>query len=255
MKDASTQDDGVRMALGDHLEELRRRLIYALLGLAVTLAAAIPMAKPIIDMLRHPYRRAMAAAEVEAKLSALKLSSGLTAYLEVVFVAALLLACPWVFYQIWKFVAAGLYEKERRAVLFAVPFSTGLFVAGAVFFIFVVAVPVMRFLLLFNKWLGLEMVITFASYIRFVAAMSLVFGLAFQTPLVVLVLGRVGIVSLEKLRHYRRHVVVALLIAAMVLTPPDPISQLCLAVPMWVLYELGVVLVWLLAPRARAKRR
>ena len=126
--------------------------------------------------------------------------------------------------------------------------------AGGAFFIFVVAVPVMRFLLLFNKWLGLEMVITFASYIRFVAAMSLVFGLAFQTPLVVLVLGRVGLVSLKTLRHYRRHIIVALLIAAMLLTPPDPISQLCLALPMWLLYELGVVLVWLLAPRARAKR-
>jgi len=83
--------------------------------------------------------------------------------------------------------------------------------------------------------------------------MALVFGLAFQTPLAVLILGRLGIVSLKKLNYYRRHVIIAILICAALLTPPDPLSQICLAVPMWLLYELGVLLVRLLAPRARQR--
>ena len=241
------------MTLVEHLDELRRRIIYALLGLAVGIAAALMMGRRVVELLRHPYARAMNAAGLEPNLAVLNHTAGFTIYLKTALMTGLIISSPWVFYQLWMFVSAGLHPKERRGVVFAVPFSACLFLAGAVFFLFVVAVPILSFLISFNDWLGLEMVITFESHVTFMATMALVFGLAFQTPLAVLILGRLGIVPLKKLNYYRRHVIIAILICAALLTPPDPLSQICLAVPMWLLYELGVILVRILAPRARQR--
>lgn len=254
MNDATGQpDEPKQMTLVEHLDELRRRIIYALLGLAVGVVVALTMGRTVVELLRHPYARAMTAAGLEPDLAVLNHTAGFTIYLKTALMTALIISSPWVFYQLWMFVSAGLRPKERRGVLFAVPFSAFLFLAGAAFFLFVVAVPILSFLISFNRWLGLEMVITFESHITFMASMSLVFALAFQTPLAVLILGRVGIVSLKKLNYYRRHVIIAILICAALMTPPDPLSQMCLALPMWLLYELGVLLVRLLAPRARER--
>lgn len=239
------------MTLVEHLDELRRRIIYAMVGLAGGIAAALMLGRQIVDFLRYPYTRAMEAAGKQPDLSVLNHTAGFTIYLKTAMVTGLIIASPWVFYHLWMFVSAGLYPKERRGVVFVVPFSAALFITGAIFFVFVVAVPILSFLISVNNWLGLEMRITFDSHVTFMATMALVFGLAFQTPLAVLILGKLGIVSLKTLRHYRRHVIVAILVCAALLTPPDPVSQLCLALPLWLLYELGVLLVWLLAPRAK----
>lgn len=242
------------MALGDHLEELRRRLIYALIGLMLASAVTLAMGSHLVAFFRMPYVRAMEEVDQEPDLKVLGITDGLTTFLKMSLIAGVVIASPWIFYQFWKFISAGLYVKERRAALLAVPASAGLFIAGALFFMFVVAVPIITFLVRLNNWLDVETDLTFASHVGFMARMALIFGLAFQTPLVVLILGLVGVVTLGMLNHYRRHVVVALLVAAMLLTPPDPISQLCLAAPMWILYELGVLLVWVLVPKARARR-
>ncbi len=254
MPDTPLEQDGPRMSLGDHLDELRRRIVFSLLGLLVTTVVALALGSSLVEFFRLPYERAMEAADRAPDLKVLGISDGFTTYLKMALIAAMVFASPWIFYQLWVFVAAGLHRRERRAVLCAVPFSAGLFVAGALFFMFVVAVPVMGFLSGINDWLGVETDLTFKSHVSFVARMVLVFGLAFQLPLVVLVLGMVGIVTGRALRKYRRHVIVGVLIAAAVLTPPDPVSQLCLALPLWGLYEFGVVLVWLLVSKKKRRR-
>jgi len=166
-------------------------------------------------------------------------------------VAGLVLASPWVIYQLWMFVAAGLYLKERRLILYSVPFSALLFLGGAAFFLFVASVPLLTFMVRFNQWLGLRHVIMLNDYIGFIGWTMFVFGLAFQLPLVVLVLSWVGLISLGQLNHYRRHVIVGVLVFAAVVTSPSPVDQIVLAVPMWMLYELGVLLSYLLIFRPR----
>jgi len=229
-----------RMSLGEHLEELRHRLILALAGLGVTLVVGLMLGKSLVALVRLPYEVAMG---TDAGLAVLSVTAGLMVYLKVSLIAAVVLAAPWVFYQLWMFVAAGLYPPERRYVVLAVPMSAGLFICGALFFLLVVAVPVLKFFIFFSNWMHLELVVTFANHVSMMVNMMVVFGIGFQTPLAVLLLAKMGVVTQSGLRRYRRHVIVAVLIVAMLTTPPDPFSQLSLAVPMWLLYELGVLLV------------
>jgi sec-independent protein translocase protein TatC len=240
------------MTLGEHLEELRRRILWAMAGLAVAMIAGLCFGRQILQALEYPYVRVMTSMGQAGRLRVLSASAGLMIYTKVALIAGLLLASPWIFYQLWKFVAAGLYARERRYVLVAVPFSAGLFVAGAMFYLFVVSVPMMYFLLTFNTYLGLANDLTLDNHIGMMVNMMLVFGLAFQLPLAVALLGRMGLVHVAWLSKYRRHVIVILLIFAAVVTSPSPVDQILLAVPMWLLFELGVLLVWL---NERSRRR
>jgi sec-independent protein translocase protein TatC len=233
------------MTLGEHLEELRRRVIYALLGLAVGLAAALVAGKWLVGLVKLPYVRAMHGLGREPQLIVLHAWEGLLIYLKVGLVGGILLAAPWISYQLWMFVSAGLYPRERRTVLLAVPLSAGLFIAGAAFFLLGVSVPILEFLIGFSAYLGLEPDITFSNHVSMMLGMMLVFGLAFQTPLVVLLLAKMGLVTRRQLTKYRRHVVVGMFILAAVCTSPSPVDQIALALPMWLLYELGVLLVYL----------
>lgn len=233
------------MTLGEHLEELRRRLIYAMLGLLVGMVVALVFGRQILAILESPYRRVMTRYGLDPKLSVLQSQAGFLIYLRVALISGMIFASPWIFYQLWKFVAAGLYRRERRVVMRAVPFSAALFVAGAIFFLLVVSERLLTFFTLFNNWLGVKAIVTQKDHIRFMTTLMLVFGLGFQTPLVVFVLGKVGIVSLKTLRRYRRHVIVMFLIVAAFATSPSPIDQIALALPMWLLYELGILLVWM----------
>ncbi len=187
----------------------------------------------------------------EDRLAIPSVTAGFVTYFGVALVAGLVLASPWIFYQFWMFVSAGLYRRERRYVTVAVPFSAGLFVAGAAFFLFVASTPLMRFFIAFNEWLGVRPVIMLRDHIRFITHLMLMFGLAFQTPIVVLLLAKMGLVTVKTLNHYRRHVIVGVLILAALMTSPSPVDQVLLAVPMWLLYELGVLLAYLLVERKR----
>jgi sec-independent protein translocase protein TatC len=240
-----------KMTLGEHLEELRRRIIYALLGLLVGTGLSLIFAKRILGLLRRPYDTVMGHLELPAALAVLDVTAALITFIRVGLLAGLILSCPWVFYQLWKFVAAGLYRHERRYVMTAVPFSAALFVCGALFFLFVVAEPVLYFLVHFSQWLDVEPVITLPHYIGFVTGLMFAFGLCFQTPLLILVLTKVGLVSIKTLRRYRRHVIVLILIVAALATSPSPIDQVALAVPMYLLYELGILLAYLAARKKK----
>ncbi len=238
-----------KLSLVEHLEELRKRIFNSLVGLVIAAAVSLLFGDYLVELFKYPYVAAMQQTGRNADLAVLTITAGFTTYLKMSLIAALVLASPWIFYQLWMFVSAGLYHREKRHVLFAAPVSAGLFIGGAIFFFFVVAVPALKFFIFFCDWMGLKLVITFQSHVSLMTTMILVFGLVFQMPLAVLLLAKMGAVSLKTLRHYRRHVIVGIVILGAILTPPDPISQICLALPMWLLYELGIGLVYIFVHR------
>ena len=168
----------------------------------------------------------------------------LTIFFMVGLVSGLVVASPWVFYQGWAFVAAGLYRHERRYVKQYLPFSLGLFLAG-VFLCFLCVLPVtLTFLLQFNVWLGVAPTLRLSEWMGFATILPLIFGVAFQTPLVMLFLERIGIFTAADFRAKRKMAILVITVAAAILTPgQDPFSMLLLACPMVLLYELGILLI------------
>jgi sec-independent protein translocase protein TatC len=165
-------------------------------------------------------------------------------YFMVCLVCGLVLASPWVFYQVWAFIAAGLYRHERRYVQRYLPYSLGLFLAG-VFLCFFFVLPItLKFLLQFNVWLGVAPTLRLSEWMGFATILPLVFGASFQTPLVMLFLERIHIFTVDDFRAKRKFAIMIMTIVAALLTPgQDPFSMLLLAVPMILLYELGIVLI------------
>lgn len=240
------------MSLGDHLEELRARLILALLGLAIGIIVCMFLGGKIISVIEVPYKNAMGE---NARMITISPGEGFSSYFKITLIAGLILTAPWVFYQLWMFVAAGLYPHERKYVQLAVPFSAVLFITGALFFLFVVAPKALKFLVLFNKqFLNVESAFTFPNYISFVTMLMLVFGLAFQTPIAIFVLNRTGLVSIKTFCKSRKYMIVAVVAIAAVVTPgPDPVSQISLAIPLYALFELGILLSWITEHRKQKK--
>ncbi|MHC4477944.1 MAG: twin-arginine translocase subunit TatC [Planctomycetota bacterium] len=262
------------MSLGDHLEELRMRLIYALAGLGLALLVCLFFGRRIILFIQGPYLRVMsryapsqpvdpnAASDPNAdsdpnavvtpntgttqdvRLRTLGPTQGITSYMKVSLITGLIVASPWVFYHLWMFVAAGLYPNERKYVYMAVPVSVVLFITGALFFMFVVAELSLAFLINVDRWLRFESNWTFPMYVTFITTLMLVFGIAFQTPLAILFLNKAGLVSIKALRRSRKFVVLGIFVVAAMATPPDVVSQVTLAVPLYFLFELGIVLSW-----------
>ncbi len=251
MEQSGSQLHDKRMSLGDHLEELRRRLFLAMIGLVVSTAGCLFFGRELIQFLSAPYNQVIG----DKGLAVLTVSAGISAYFKVSLLGGLIVASPWIFYQFWMFISAGLYPREKRYVNSSLPFAVLLFLAGAAFFYFVIAEQVLRFLLSFSESMGLEPVITLQSYISFITTMMVVMGLGFQTPLVILVLTRTGLVSRETLGHYRKHVIISILIVCAILTPPDIFSQLALAIPIWLLYEMGLFLSYLLVRRTKTNKQ
>ena len=232
---------GSTMSLGDHLEELRARLILAILGLAVALIVCLSFGKFIISFMERPYIKTMGE---QARLQSIAPTDGFISYMDISMIAAVVVASPWIFYQLWQFIAAGLYPHEKRYVYMAAPFSAVLFIAGALFFIFIIAPFTLRFLVMFNKSvLGVTSNFTFKNYVSFVAAMMLVFGVAFQTPIAIFFLNKTGLVSVRALCKARKYVFLAIVVIAAAATPgSDLISLFALTIPMYLLFELGILL-------------
>ncbi len=322
-KDLFTEEQSMAsMSFGDHIEELRTRLILALTGLVVgvilTFIPPLNLGKRIMTKMEEPAtaalkefytdqanKRATEAQEqkqVSPTFQAIipaevffkelgKLAPGLklpksedlaskkltlpiqyeqasiiqlvdsgsrpvnalvslapletmTIFFMVCLVAGLVIASPWVFYQLWAFIAAGLYRHERHYVHKFLPFSLGLFLAG-VFLCFFGVLPItLSFLLEFNVWLGIEPTLRLSDWMSFASILPLIFGLCFQTPLVMFFLSLIGVFSVDDYRSKRKMAILIIVVAGAVLTPgQDPFSQCLLAVPMIILYELGILLV------------
>jgi len=231
------------MSFGDHLEELRARIIFALLGIGVGLTVCMFFSGFFLSLLAKPYLHIQEQIGSSATLQAITLSEKFLVYMKTALLFGIVLSSPWVFYQLWKFISAGLYRHEKRVVYIISPVCAALFIAGALFFLFVVSPLMIRFFLGFDT--GIESVktqVTLASYTNFMFSMMLVFGLCFQMPVAIFALNRIGIVSVESLKKARKYVLLAIFIVAAVATPSaDVISQIALAVPMYILYEMGIL--------------
>ncbi|MBL0730256.1 twin-arginine translocase subunit TatC [Piscinibacter sp. HJYY11] len=222
-----------------HLVELRDRLIKALYGLviAVILLAIWPGASQLIDWLAIPIRNHMPPGTKQ--LIATGVFSPFFIPLKVLMMAAVLLALPWLFYQAWAFIAPGLYSHEKRFALPLIIFGSLLAYSGIAFVQFFVLDRMFGFIQQFTP----ETVAAtpdIASYVETLLGLYLAFGLAFQVPIVVILLVKVGLVSIDKLKSFRSYFIVLSFIIAAVITPPDVVSQLALAIPMCLLYEVGI---------------
>lgn len=324
---SSTHDR--RMSFGDHLEELRSCMIRAIVGLFLGMAICLYFGKTILVVICHPLLYVQYANGLTPHLQALAPSAVFTAYLKIGFMSGAILAMPWLLYQIWVFIASGLYSYEQRFVKRLIPASIVLFFSGVLFLYFIVLPIVLHFFISFNKnfplndlsptsfqklllsaeeesdlpinmpdsfsfpilsedpkeplagdaWVNVKsrrlmfqtpsgilsmpleqwsqpvsMHSQFAIdfYISFVLMLALAFGVAFETPIVVFFLAWSGIVTTATMCRGRRYVVLGTIVAAAVLTPPDIISQLLLAIPMYLLFELGILVARLVERKTAA---
>ena len=230
---------GTEAPFVSHLIELRDRLIRALIAVAVgCIALAIwPGPAGLYDWLAQPL---VAHLPEGTKLIATNVISPILVPLKILLMGGFLLALPVVLYQAWAFVAPGLYSHEKRLVLPLVISSTILFFIGVAFCYFIVIPAMSQFIQAFAPT-AIAAAPDIEQYFGFVLTLFLVFGIAFEVPIAVIVLARVGIVTIEQLKNFRGYFIVAAFVVAAVVTPPDVISQLSLAIPMCILYEVGIL--------------
>ncbi len=311
--------ESARMTLGQHLDELRRHLVFALLGLTPLVAAAFYFGKPLLAFILAPAQAALESYD-QPEMVSIAPMEGFSAYMRVSVIAALVVGSPWIFYQIWRFVSPGLHRHEKRFVYFLVPLS-GLLTASGVIFLFKVILPlILMFLVAFGTTLGVKEVKTapvpdgivlptisildkdpetpqpgqmwvnkslhkmrvciitdkgepsvlsidmykeggirqqyrISEVLSMILTLILAFACAFQAPLIVLLLGWAGLVDRKFLAKYRRHAAFGSAVIAAAVMPGDPASMMAMAIPLYVLYELGSILLWLFpAKRVSGKR-
>lgn len=230
---------GTEQPFVHHLMELRDRLLYCCYGLAVAAAllAFWPGPSGLIDMIATPIRAHM---PHDAKLIAIGVFSPFFVPLKVLGMTAVLLALPWLMYQIWMFVAPGLYSHEKKFALPLILFGSLLAYAGIAFVQFFVLDKMFGFIQRFTP-ASVNATPDISSYVEAILSLYIAFGCAFQVPIVVMLLVRFEMVTIEKLRSFRGYFIVLSFVVAAVLTPPDVVSQLALAIPMCLLYEIGIV--------------
>ncbi len=240
MSDTPSQDElaGTEQPFVQHLIELRDRLVKSTVAVAIAGAvlAIFPGPAELYDLLAAPL---VAQLPAGATLIATSVISPFLVPLKILLMAAFLLALPVVLYQVWAFVAPGLYSHEKKLVLPLVVSSTLLFMIGVAFCYFFVFGQVFKFIQSFAPK-SITAAPDIEAYLSFVMTMFIAFGLAFEVPIVVIVLARMNVVSIEKLKGFRSYFVVLAFIVAAIVTPPDVVSQLALAIPMCVLYEIGI---------------
>jgi len=238
--------DEYRMSLGEHLEELRMRLIYALSGAGLATVVCLVFGRRLIHFIVEPVRKAVEdiAGRGGPALVVLTPTEAFVVTIKTAFVVGVVISSPWVLYQLWLFVAAGLYPRERRVVHVFVPFSAVLFIAGTIFAYTIVLKYGLRFLLGFGGLTDTLVTpnITLSAAVNFVMMLSVVMGAVFQLPLVMMILAKVGIVGTDVYVKNWRYAVGAMFLLAAILTPPDVFTQVMMAGPMIGLYWLGVAL-------------
>ncbi|HEU4853214.1 MAG TPA: twin-arginine translocase subunit TatC [Telluria sp.] len=221
-----------------HLIELRTRVVRATFGILVVAAVLFMWPGPaqIYDIIAQPM---MASLPQGSKMIATGVIAPFLVPMKVTLMIAFILSLPWVFYQLWAFVAPGLYAHEKRLVLPLVLSSSLLFIAGVAFCYFFVFGRVFQFIGEFAPT-SIAVMPDIENYLDFVMSMALAFGATFEVPVVVVILVRMGFVSVEKLKAIRPYAIVGAFVIAAIVTPPDVVSQLALAIPMCLLFELGI---------------
>ena len=244
----SNAGTGTERPLITHLLELRSRLLRAVVGLLVVLAAMLPFANKLYGLLAQPLLDKLPKG---GQLIATQVASPFFAPMKLAFFAALMVSMPWLLYQVWAFVAPGLYRREKKLALPLLGSALALFYAGCAFAFFLVLPMVFGFLAKVTPT-GVAMMTDISAYLDFVLVLFLAFGLSFELPVALVILAVLGWVTPAQLREGRGYAIVGVFVVAAVLTPPDVVSQLMLAIPMCLLYEAGIIAATMVTPRSAA---
>lgn len=296
------------MSLGDHLEDLRRRLVLAVVGIAPIAMVAMYFGSELLELVIRPVRNALREQGLPTQMMQTSVLETFFAYFHIAVIASVVLGAPWIIYQLWKFIAPGLYKHEQRFVHLLLPFSGVLSIVGVLFMYFVILPFMLAYFVHFGTTIGTKPQVTaeppagivfptipvlaadppaplpgqiwlnktthhlaaaveggvlrielgkgaaitqqykVKEWIDFFLDLCLAFAVGFQTPIVVMLLGWAGIINRAFMRKYRRHAIMAIVLAAALLTPADPFSLVLMSVPMFLLYELGGVLFTYLTP-------
>ncbi len=228
-----------------HLIELRKRLLNSVLALLVVFICLFPFANKLYTLLAQPL---LARLPKGGQMIATDVTTPFFVPVKVAMMAAFLIALPYILYQVWRFVAPGLYAHEKRLVLPLVIASTVLFFSGMAFAYFVVF-PVVFGFITSSAPQGVAVMTDIEKYLSFALTMFVAFGVTFQVPVAVVLLVRMGVVTTAKLKEVRPYVVVAAFIAGAIFTPPDVVSQFMLAMPLWLLYEAGILVAGWVKPK------
>jgi len=241
------------MSLISHLEELRKRLVRVLIALAIAFAITYNFKEWVLAFLTAPLKKALPSGSY---LIYTGLPEAFFNYLKISFFAAVVLAAPFILYQIWKFISPGLLRSEKRHVVPFVTSSTLLFVGGVLFCYYLVLTPAFKFFVEFSTDF-LKPMLTLREYLSLSTKLLLAFGVVFELPVFIYFLTRIGVVTPQTLSSKRKYAILIIFIVAAILTPtPDAFTQCLMAVPMMILYEAGILVAkWGDKVRARSKAK
>ncbi|NLX03839.1 MAG: twin-arginine translocase subunit TatC [Phycisphaerae bacterium] len=238
-------------SFGEHLEDLRWVLIKCIIAVVIATGGCFYFAKDVVGILQRPFLRVAAgsAESQEALLRALRPAETFVVGVKAALLVGVLIASPFVFYQLWLFVSPGLTRSERRASLPIFGMGVVFFFVGVVFAYFTVLPICLKFFWNYTQYLGVRPEWTIGDYLSFVVLMLLSFGLAFEMPVAAALLAKLGLVSSGWLARQRKYAIFGIFVVAAILTPPDVISQLLLAGPMVGLYEISILTVRAIEPK------
>jgi len=239
-----------------HLVELRKRLIHSFVFLLIFFVVCYFFAEYLYGFLVEPYSKAAKNDGIERRLIFTALQETFLTYIKVSFFAAFFLTCPFILMQIWKFIAPGLYKHEKSAILPYLILTPVLFFLGGMLVYYLIMPLAIKFFLSFestglNTNLPIQLEAKVNEYLSLVMKLIFAFGLSFQLPVVLSLLARIGLVDSQFLKERRKYVVVIIFTAAAILTPPDPVTQIGLAIPLLILYELSIFSVNIIEKKAK----
>ena len=238
MDDEAYPKKNVEMPFLDHLEELRWRLIKSIAAIVILAIVAFVFSDYLFEVLWYPLHKAAP----DLKIHYFKVTEGFTTRLKLSIVGGAIAAAPIVFYHTWKFVLPGLFEREVKVVVPIVTFSTFFFFTGTIFCYFVLLPIGLKFFYT-QAPAGTEPTLMMSDYLSFILILILSFGIVFQLPVVSYFLGKIGLISSKFLASGRRYAVVIIAVLSAVITPPDFISQLGIGIPLYILYEISIIVV------------
>jgi sec-independent protein translocase protein TatC len=230
-------DEQEKIPFTEHLEELRKRLIVCFIAVGVGFVLSYGFKEKLFQILTRPLIRVMQTGD---KLIFTGLPEAFFTYLKVAFLSGIILAAPVIFYEFWMFVAPGLYDKEKRLMVPIVVLSTVFFVGGAFFGYFIVFPYGFKFFLGFASEI-IRPLPSMREYLGFASKLLLAFGLVFELPLIITFLAKLGMVSVTFLKKNRKYALLLFFIGAAILTPPDVVTQIMMALPLILLYEISII--------------